>query len=270
MGKTTYYFNAKGYRQTGWKTISKKKYYFNAKGVYLKGWKKIDGKKYYFSSKGVMATGWKKISGKKYYFSKKGVLQTGWKTIDGKKYYFTAKGVMITGWKTISGKTYYFSKNGVLQKSKWVDGRWLDKNGVWVKTKTHPHKYSSKVTKEATCTTDGTKTYTCSCGDTYTETIKATGHSFGDTYDVLIDVVDPVYDMETHFISRHGVDLTEVYGVHSGKEARAKCDELGEGSYSTTGVSILVQKGCATYTRYRKCSTCGTVETVKTWEEYYE
>ena len=41
------------------------------------------------------------------------------------------------------------------------------------------HYYTSNVTKSATCTESGIKTYTCStCGDTYTETIPATGHSW--------------------------------------------------------------------------------------------
>ncbi len=45
----------------------------------------------------------------------------------------------------------------------------------------HEHKYTSKVTKEATCTKEGVKTYTCSCGDSYTKPIKAKGHSYKDT-----------------------------------------------------------------------------------------
>ena len=44
----------------------------------------------------------------------------------------------------------------------------------------HIHSYSSAVTKEATCGEDGTKTFTCSCGDTYTEKIAATGHKWGE------------------------------------------------------------------------------------------
>lgn len=42
----------------------------------------------------------------------------------------------------------------------------------------HEHNWDAgKVTTAATCTTDGVKTYTCSiCGETKTETIKATGH----------------------------------------------------------------------------------------------
>ena len=41
----------------------------------------------------------------------------------------------------------------------------------------HTHSYTAKVTKEATCTTQGERIYTCTCGDRYTETIPATGHS---------------------------------------------------------------------------------------------
>ena len=42
----------------------------------------------------------------------------------------------------------------------------------------HTHSYSSKVTKEATCTSNGTITYTCSCGDSYTESTPALGHNW--------------------------------------------------------------------------------------------
>ena len=41
----------------------------------------------------------------------------------------------------------------------------------------HTHSYTAKVTKEAACTTEGERIYTCTCGDRYTETIPATGHS---------------------------------------------------------------------------------------------
>ena len=46
---------------------------------------------------------------------------------------------------------------------------------IW--SKTHVHSYTKTITKAATCTTDGTAKYTCSCGASYTETIKATGHN---------------------------------------------------------------------------------------------
>ncbi len=48
------------------------------------------------------------------------------------------------------------------------------------------HSYTAIITKSATCTEDGLKTYICStCGDTYTETIPATGHT---------EVVDKGYE----------------------------------------------------------------------------
>ncbi len=45
---------------------------------------------------------------------------------------------------------------------------------------THTHSYTSEITTPATCTTAGTRTYTCSCGDTYTEAIPAIGHTYVD------------------------------------------------------------------------------------------
>lgn len=45
-------------------------------------------------------------------------------------------------------------------------------------TTAHKHSYTSKITKNATCVAAGEKTYTCSCGHSYTEGISATGHSY--------------------------------------------------------------------------------------------
>ena len=44
----------------------------------------------------------------------------------------------------------------------------------------HKHSYESKITKKAACETAGERTYTCKiCGDSYTESIAATGHKSG-------------------------------------------------------------------------------------------
>ena len=44
----------------------------------------------------------------------------------------------------------------------------------------HSHSYTATVTTEETCGANGVKTYTCSCGASYTEVILATGsHSYG-------------------------------------------------------------------------------------------
>ncbi len=45
---------------------------------------------------------------------------------------------------------------------------------------THTHDYTYEITTAATCTTAGVRTYTCECGDTYTEIIPAIGHTYVD------------------------------------------------------------------------------------------
>lgn len=42
----------------------------------------------------------------------------------------------------------------------------------------HVHVYGEAVTTAATCTADGVKTFTCTCGDSYTEVIAAPGHAY--------------------------------------------------------------------------------------------
>ena len=44
----------------------------------------------------------------------------------------------------------------------------------------HVHNYTATVTKAATCAEEGVKTYTCSCGSSYTEPVPVIAHSFGD------------------------------------------------------------------------------------------
>lgn len=44
-------------------------------------------------------------------------------------------------------------------------------------TNEHVHHYTSETTKDATCTETGVITYTCECGDSYTETIPMTPHT---------------------------------------------------------------------------------------------
>ena len=42
----------------------------------------------------------------------------------------------------------------------------------------HTHSYTGKVTKKATCSAEGIKTFTCSCGSSYTEAIAKTEHRY--------------------------------------------------------------------------------------------
>lgn len=50
---------------------------------------------------------------------------------------------------------------------------------------THTHNYTAVVTAQPTCTTQGTKSYSCSCGDSYTESIPCTDHVWQDRYETI-------------------------------------------------------------------------------------
>lgn len=58
----------------------------------------------------------------------------------------------------------------------------------------HTHSYTETIIKEPTCTENGEKKLTCSCGDTKTETIPATGHTIVNgsctDCDVIVKTVD--------------------------------------------------------------------------------
>lgn len=57
----------------------------------------------------------------------------------------------------------------------------------------HTHKYSEKITTQATCTKAGVKTYTCSCGHSYTEAIGALGHNYQNGVCSKCNAKDPNY-----------------------------------------------------------------------------
>lgn len=71
----------------------------------------------------------------------------------------------------------------------------------------HVHNHSSVITTEASCTSEGIMTYTCECGDTYTEGIPAVGHSFG-AYTYNNDATDLADGTETAVCSVCGASDT--------------------------------------------------------------
>ena len=58
----------------------------------------------------------------------------------------------------------------------------------------HEHSYTAAITTAATCTTAGVKTFTCECGDSYTEEIPATGHSYVNGVCTVCGAADPDYN----------------------------------------------------------------------------
>ena len=64
---------------------------------------------------------------------------------------------------------------------------------VPVNSASHTHEYSAGEVN-ADCLTDILVTYTCDCGDSYTETLPATGHDFVDGFCINCGIDDPDYN----------------------------------------------------------------------------
>ena len=86
----------------------------------------------------------------------------------------TRSGYAFEGWQRDDYTNDFWTGSWGTQP--YTFGHDITVNAVW--TATHSHSYTSSVTKAATCTDTGVLTYTCSCGDSYTETIAAIGHSY--------------------------------------------------------------------------------------------
>ncbi len=68
--------------------------------------------------------------------------------------------------------------DGTYQETTKTSGTYDYIDGVW--NKTCHHAYAEEVTTEPGCESKGEKTFTCPCGDSYTEEIAALGHTEGD------------------------------------------------------------------------------------------
>lgn len=112
---------------------------------------------------------------------------------------------------------------------------------------THTHSYTSKITKKATCTESGVKTFTCDCGKTYTETIPATGHK---TSSWITDKV-----------------ATCTAGGTRHKECTVCKTVLSTGTIAAKGHSFVSEITAATCTSIgyetKTCKTCGECHFVR-------
>ena len=157
----------------------------------------------------------------------------------------------------------------------------------------HTHKYTSKVTKQATCTTTGIRTYSCSCGDSYTETIAKTPHNY------ITKITKPTCTSKgyTTYTCSCGDSYTGNYVPAAGHKWGAwvttkeptttstglkerKCQNCSEpqtevipkltapteptnpeGHTHTYGLATEIEPTCTTDGYYvRKCTTCGVEE----------
>lgn len=83
-------------------------------------------------------------------------------------------------WVTVKEATFH--KPG-LEKRVCIRCGEVEKEEIPAGKESHTHEYTESITKEASCEEDGVTTFTCieeQCGDTYTEKIKALGHTYGE------------------------------------------------------------------------------------------
>ena len=131
------WYNADGsqtYEPTmSWKSDSTGWWIEDTSGWYpASQWQKIDGYWYYFSASGYMASGeyyngyWFNSDGswdEQYYLTWKSD-STGWWVEDKSGWW------PVSQWLKIDGSWYYFNGSGYMVTSQYVDGYWIDANGV--------------------------------------------------------------------------------------------------------------------------------------------
>lgn len=112
----------------------------------------------------------------------------------------------------------------------------------------HKHSYSGTVTTEPTCTETGVKTYTCSCGSKYTETLPALGHTAGEG-----EITQKLTCTQDEVVS--------YYCIRCGELMKTKVTPATGHDYEIT---VTPGKDCSTEgTRTGVCWKCGDTYTEK-------
>lgn len=115
---------------------------------------------------------WNKAAGCNYYCIYRRTETTKWKRLANLRTSFTSYTDKnpIPGKKNIYTVRSYYSPTAIYGN--------CDSKGIAVdvpkNSEVHKHSYTSTITRQPTCSTEGVLTYKCSCGDSYTEVIPAT------------------------------------------------------------------------------------------------
>ena len=147
----------------------------------------------------------------------------------------------------------------------------------------HEHTYTSAVTKEPTCTQEGEMTYTCTCGESYTEPVAMIPHT-----EVIDEAVAPSCTQTgltegkhcsvcgTVLVEQEVVPMTQ-HTYTSEVTREPSCDHVGERTYTCTCgdsytkpiamiphtevIDAAVAPTCTKtgLTEGKHCSVCGTV-----------
>ena len=125
--------------EPGWHTMTDS--YGESYWIYIKsdgkialGWNTINGKDYHFTSySGRLET--ERITNDGYLVGSDGAVVKGtWAKIWGYSYFYTdSEGRPYKNtWKWIDGKCYYFHEDGRMAANEYIDGNFVDGNGVWI------------------------------------------------------------------------------------------------------------------------------------------
>ena len=123
-----------------WLSWNGKWYLFDLNGWMLTGWQVRNGQTYYLDESGAMLTGWVRAGNAYYYLNPtpddyEGILvKKNWVIADGNIYYMNEDGARVEGWYPVDGNWFYFYPGtGIRAANTWVDGFYLDAEGIWRK-----------------------------------------------------------------------------------------------------------------------------------------
>ena len=133
---STYYFNERGFMQTGWVELEDGWRYFGEDGKMVTGWLQIGNVWYYLDPEtGLMYNdGLATIGKSAYYFYDWGGMASDWwyEASDG-WYFFGGSGAMKSAqWLEWEGDWYYLTETGRMAVDTEVGGYYLNAEGVWV------------------------------------------------------------------------------------------------------------------------------------------
>lgn len=126
---------------------------------------------------------------------------------------------------------------------------------------THTHSYASSVTKNPSCGENGVKTYTCSCGSSYTEAIPASGHQWITTTETISHPSTGHYETVTKkeiwcSCGASGFQSMAEYNAHA-----ENCSAFGSGvTERTENVWVVDSEGYTETINVTKCIVCGACQ----------
>lgn len=167
---------------------------------------------------------------------------------NGSKLYTAEGNTTVSGSPRVYITDSKYSVNGSILYSAY-DGNcaitWIRRAGV----NFHTHSYTSSITKAATCTATGVRTFSCSCGNSsYTEVIPAKGHTAVTDPAVAATCTETGLTAGSH-CSVCGATITAQNTIPAKGHDFGNWSTVKEATYTETGL------------KQRECKVCSFVET---------